>query len=742
MFWLSLLAILEAVQWTAFLSWLLHFVPPPAPLAGIVYPEWQYLLRPEWETTLFRFFVFACIAWMAVFTRVWHKRVSDREFLSRLKWFIVVEGALTFFLMAAFFKITVYALRPDCARMAAGIVAILLVLSKAAGPRFKDMAFSSWRFLAREQNQVHLRRLADAGMIVLVAAFLYMPDPQAVVARMFVGEQFHHNDSFIMGPALAYTTGCVLDADIISQYGIGFVVVISGLVKMLGGLNYLNVLMALMACSIVYYWTWYSVLRRWLVSVPLAAAVLLLGLKWQMFHSSAYPLVFTYGSLTPVRFLYDVAYFLLLWHYLDSGRKLFLFAACAVAGFGIYYFISEGVYATASLYAFVLIIGLAASLRRQYPLRIRERAACVLLPPLMFFVLMALTAGGRVFTAAFWANVGEFIQYFMSGFGLEPIYKTLLERNFLQSLMGFVIPSVYALTVLITGTWVFLGKAAKRDTFALVLCLYGLGTFHYYVARSVVTSYDAVALPFAFIIGYWVKIILEALPVPQARRVSLVFLAAALYALLTNHLFMSYPNILNFSRNPMTDPVVALPLESGKPYFNHLFRDYPQESKLPVNSLGQTDEGIVSEQNFSSDDDLVAYYKKESDFSRDAGLISRLTADNEAVPLISSFEVSILMQAHRRPYFYYFPLAISRPMAMRMFTATSVYTVDQIKKILDKLERDRPAYIFMERIFLSPQVPRAYLFQFPALMVLLDHVRAHYEPVETGKYLVAMKRRE
>ena len=41
-----------------------------------------------------------------------------------------------------------------------------------------------------------------------------------------------------MGPAWAYASGQVLDVDIISQYGIGFVAVLSRLMQFLGGITY------------------------------------------------------------------------------------------------------------------------------------------------------------------------------------------------------------------------------------------------------------------------------------------------------------------------------------------------------------------------------------------------------------------------------------------------------------------------------------------------------------------------
>jgi len=42
---------------------------------------------------------------------------------------------------------------------------------------------------------------------------------------------------------------------------------------------------------------------------------------------------------------------------------------------------------------------------------------------------------------------------------------------------------------------------------------------------------------------------------------------------------------------------------------------------------------------------------------------------------------------------------------------------------------------------LTPQVPQAYFYEFEDLIVLIRYCLSQYEPVEVGKYLVAMKRK-
>jgi hypothetical protein len=221
----------------------------------------------------------------------------------------------------------------------------------------------------------------------------------------------------------------------------------------------------------------------------------------------------------------------------------------------------------------------------------------------------------------------------------------------------------------------------------------------------------------------------------------MVSLAISVYALVTNHNFMAYPNIFNWSRNPMVDPLTAQPLPADlSTYFGHLYRNDPAELKLPTNSLGEQDEELLTEKDFKSDDDLVAYYVKEFDFSNDAKLIQSLTLPGMSVPVISSFEIKILMQAERPPFFYYFPLISSRPKHMRTMPLNFLHTSDERfnRKAIDQLSSARPEYVFLEKIFLY-DFPKAYVDHPENISPIVAYVKEHYTPWRMGEYLVAMK---
>ena len=129
----------------------------------------------------------------------------------------------------------------------------------------------------------------------------------------------------------------------------------------------------------------------------------------------------------------------------------------------------------------------------------------VLVVPLTTGVLLGLTQGAHLWTGEFWHNMQEFNNYFLSGFGLMPMYETLQHKETLAGLMGFFIPVVYMATFLVTAGLLYYEKSRRDDLLALVLSLYGMAMYHYYLGRSAPTSYYVVCIPYVFILCFWAQ---------------------------------------------------------------------------------------------------------------------------------------------------------------------------------------------------------------------------------------------
>jgi hypothetical protein len=744
MVWLSILGVFEAMQVTALAARLLRSHPVPTPSTRLVLPEWQSLLRPEWEIALYRIFVVTAIAMVAAL--LWFFYTRHRLALSgaEIKMFTIAEGIWTAMLMFAAFKQAVYSDRPQLASMAFDVVLMAAICSKIFWPWVGNALLSVDDFILKRDNWKYYNRLLTLLFPVVIFLLIDVPNVPGVVARFFVGEQFHHNDSFVYGPAMAYLSGCRLDIDIISQYGVGIGVVVGGLSKLLGGLTYENGLLILLYAGIAYYILFFLLLRKWLGSAAIAATAVIYLIKLQMFHTGVFPFAWTYGSATVARHWFDIVFLIAVClHSLSPSLWLIALAGLACAA-QIFYIPSEGVYLSLAYVFYIGMHVLKPEWRKQASMtwgRLPLWLMLLLLPPVAAVGLLRMFVGSDVFTPVFWNNIHEFVEYFLNGFGVTPIYGSLQDRQYLASLMGFVLPLVYMLTLLTVATGAFFGRLGRSGILICTLCVYGLGLYHYYVARSAVTSYYLGAVPYVMVLAFWAERCLSYWPPISQARIKLGILLICLGALFTTHNFIAYPNRFSFSRNPLTDPLVAAPLPNGRPYFNHLYRDYNEALKVPVNTMGVRDEGLVAEGDFSSDDALLEFYRQEGDFSVDAGLIQGLTAIDQPVPLISSFEIKILLQAKRKPYFYYYPLVISRPMQARSFPRTSIYTTDQLSKTIGALERDRPPYIFVEQVLLTRPLTEQFYYYYSSMLYLTDYVLQNYAPVSQGKYLVAMKRK-
>lgn len=705
--WGPLLAVVEAAQVTIGLNWLL---------------ERSHAVQPVFLFGVFILSAFLISRWMAF------KKVRAGQ----LKPFIIAESLLTFFLLSALFKMMVYDFRHDLALRAYHVLLVLAVLNKIFWPRLWRGLQAVWAALLRNASA------AKIGGDILFAAFIiltiYIPDPQAVLAKMFIGDEFIHTDCFIMAPGWAWISGCLLDVDVMSRYGLGIPIVIGSLAKALDGYSYLSVFLVIMWICIIYYLLCYLFLRLWLKSFALAAAAVLVGIKTQMFYTLSFPQPLTYTSATPARFMLDIVFMLCIWGHLQTRHWGYLLSAALCCGASFFCIPETGLYLAVAFYAYLLLQFMIT------PKTGGMAAFWAFMAPASACVLLWSYLGGHLLKKEFWDNLTEISKLYTAGFWMGPFSGGLQYGQFWDLLIGMSFPLVYMATILIIGTLCVLRRLPQEHLMAVVLSFYGLGAHHYYVVMATANNYYPRGLPFVFVVFYWISRSFAALDQEARRRAGAALLAFCAYALWTNHHYLSYPNIFNFSRDPMVDPLVAERLPDGKYYFNHRYVNYSEDLKLPVNSLGDKNEDLKTDPDFRSDEELKAYYKKETDFSEDVRLIRSFVPPGQPVPLLSSYETEMLMQAKRKPFFYYFRLLPSRPLRMRSFGSSDIWTTKELKKLTDQMDDLRPPYIFMERVFLQDPTPAQRAAYDPAIMGLVDHVKGYYQPYAYGKYLVAMKR--
>jgi hypothetical protein len=745
--WCCVLSFVLAVQVLMYLQGIMSIIHFQPPAGQDLLNEWQSQLRPKGDIWFYLVFIISAVAILCGCMKIFSKRLADPAFARILMVYAVVEIIWTGLLLCTWWKLIIYDYRSQLAHIAFYVLLVLGVVIKIFWPELCRIARVFWAFALDARKRLLFRRSVDLLFLAFIVLAIYIPDPQAALAKMFVGEQYHHFDDSVMGPVWIAISGNKVYVDNFSEYGFGLPIIIGHLAQWIGGVSYEHVFVVIMWVCIIYYLLLYLLMRRWYQNILIAIAATLVLIKVQLFYSFSYPMTFTYPSGKVLRSCLDIFFMVSLLAHIHTHRSRYLYFASVITGLAMYYVFTTGIDLFCGLSVY-LILHLLSLPFRQYIYKVRTDLLKVLtyfsLPFIICCFLMWLSVGQHLWTGEFWHNVVEFPHLAAMGFLRERYLRGIEVGNFWDVTFGCFIPIVYIFSMIYIGILFYGGKARYKDIFIVVLSVYGLSMYQHYASQSVGNDYYMRAVPFVFIVFHWVNVLLSALPDLRRFKITVVLAAFCAFCLLTNHNFISHPNLLNFSRNPYTDPLVARPLPDGRPYYHHQFAGITDDFKLSANSLGQQDEQLIySSDYFKNDEELKKYWQKEFDFTPDAALIDELTAPGSKAALISSFDVKMLMQANRRPYFYFFPLMVNRPMYMRIYAHinTNIFVKDQLQMLLDRLAQDKPEYIFMERIYLNRERPKRYFKELDNLLPLLDYVYAHYGPYKNGYFLVAMKRK-
>ena len=694
-FWFTLWALVEALQLIIILAFIFCFIPfKTHPFATKLFPLHQHGIQPERDMFFYRVFAVAAIALFSAGLYIFRRRLNDSNFSKGLSSLTMANALWVFVQIFAVFKIFVTA-NPDWARYLLYLAFAGAVVSRVFWPEIRTWAPRLYeRFIEREYHGLYAC-LWDAVIPVFVVVLLFVPDLTKVLARLFVRDQFYHLDSFLLAPGWAYLKGLALNKDVISEYSVVIPVVVGRIAQLIGGFNYHNVLVILIFVSILYFIGFYFFLRRWLASSLVAAFGTLLAIKLQMFHWGVSPIIWQFPSATVIRYVFDLPVLWLLWHHCLSGKRNYLWLAAGVCGVSLAWIFDTGIYLLASFYMY-LALSLLLSETGLKALKdfktVCEWAGLFILPVIVGFFVLLIVQGPSILSGQFWGNAFEFSGLFLQGWGALPMYEGLKDRQFFAFIMGFAIPVVYVMTAIFVGALCFLRQIDRKNIFAVILCVYGLGLYHYFINRSAVSSYYVVGVPFVAVVCYWLSKFSATFGGRCKKNIRLAAVCMMVPALMTSYFVTYYPNMFNFAGN------------------------------------GQWEEE-------------VKFYKQEFDLTRDAQLISRLTSDGQPVALISSFETKLLMDAKRKPFFYYFPLVESSHMRLASFRGTYLHTKLRLQKTMAQLEDEKPQYVFIEAKLFRRHIPPQYFEVFKTLETLVQYLGEHYEPVEDGQYLVALKRK-
>ncbi len=694
-FYITMIAVALGCQALALLTFAFHFVPVPEDATFTVLGPYKNLFSPEREMFFYRMFVLAVLGLQAAGVFLFRRKLSSGDLGSSLRRYACTETALLAVLLLFAFKLTVYG--PVRFLQVFFILVLLCCIGIKVCWPFCKRSFSCGgmeRMLGRISPA--FRVWGHALAVSIIFLIVYVPPD---VALTCITDNYIHLDSFVMSPGWAFLKGNVLNVDTISAYGVGMPAVLAILARACGGFEYTSVLGVLMGVAVVYFAISYGALCLWFRNPLLAFGAVLVMLKLHLFSHGPQHFIWQTPSATIIRYFWDSIFFLMLVRHVQTGGKKFLAAAALFSGVALCYLSDTGLYLLLAFYAYLFLTMLVPACReRLFPSRAAWMfgLSLIFVPWLVLASGLYLLIGKQAFQPEFWQNTGEMIRLFTGGFGPLPISTALQDRQFFNFFLGLLVPLVYILTCAFVAVLVFLRAAHPRNILAVVWSVYGLGVYHYYVCRSGPTSFYAVIVPFVMVSGYWFYVALSLLPPPRRRVIAAGGLLVWTLLMVTDQGFINYPRLWNIS-------------------------------------------GI----SYSERRETFAAAQKAHFISpKDVDLIRRMTGPDDKVCLISAWDTATLIQADRKPFFYYFRLITPRAMDQLDFGGTDLITLERLQKVLRQLDEEKPPLVFIEKKLFAGGLPAIYYTHYPDLYLVVQYLRKHYTPVVTGKYLVALRRRK
>lgn len=690
---LSLAAFLGAVQLVIIAALLFNRVPLDDSLKAQLLPEALALFKPEREILFYRLLIATAIGIQAISLGIFRQRLNEQAFYRAAKQYVFVEALLVFCL--SFTLLRMISLGKSLqltaffyASLGFGVLFKIFWLQKTL---FSQKLIE---FFNKVLNSFWVSRILDCLLPVFIALVLFIPDLKGVVAKIFYDDLWFHIDNFIMSAGWAVSKGLVPFVDINGQYGVGMPIVISFLVKGLGGFNYQNVLSVMVCLAIFYFILCYCFLRVWLRNVFLAVFGVILAMKMQVFFLPAeFAFIWKYPSHTVVRLFFDIPFFFLLWLHISKRKEAFLILALICAGAGSFYVLDSGVYLLLSAYGYLILIYSIPAFRKEVLSRKQPGVRAgfhFALPLAIMLLLMAGAVKEHVWTRLFWQNMVSFNSLSLGGVGAISLKTPLAEGAYGLFFEGCALIGLYIFTILFNLSLIVVGRKDQKHLLPVIMSVYGLALLHYWIFASVALKVPPVCIPGVLVFCYWVREILEQKGGESLRLVPPLLVGLVLLAFLTTPGVLCYPNVFNARR-------ISYALE---------------------------------EENLA----------KEFNNKEDVELITRLTTPQEQVALISVFESYLFITADRKPFFYEGPMLNPRRFEEREFGGSRLLAKRQVQDMVNQLEEHSPSIIFVEKRLVSGQMLKIYYQHYLFLNVMTAYLQGHYVPYEEGKYLIALKR--
>ncbi len=318
--------------------------------------------------------------------------------------------------------------------------------------------------------------LVVAGIVVVFAP----GDSGRLAAELLREDQFHHWDVFAVGPAIAARGGWTPGSDVPLMYGFGPPAAIDAAASALGGLTHEHALDAAAWFETTYLLVLFAGLRLLGLRTGSAALVLAAAVSVERFRLIQYAPhdLMRYPAGSVLRFFFDAPWLALVAWHAAGGRRGALACAGLVAGAAVWWVTDTGIFLVMGHAAVVAFLAWRAAPEERSGIVVAGAA-----PVLAVALTVALCVPGALALDNLW----EQIALRTAGYAAFPV-PALDPEN----LGVYAAPLVFAA----------LGAAAvvRRSPLAPVAAgwaLYAAGCYHYYVGRSLLSSWARLAIVIA-----------------------------------------------------------------------------------------------------------------------------------------------------------------------------------------------------------------------------------------------------
>jgi hypothetical protein len=431
-------------------------------------------VSPKRDLLLYTIFLLSCLGIQGVMVFVFGKKLSQKDFLSKITQLSIAQGFWVVVEVFAAFKICLYN-GPLWAKVLFYGALAASVLHKIFWPEISKWLGRFYETFFELRHSDEACYTGDVVIIILIISVLWVTDWNKCLASLSHGYIPAGIQQFFSATLWGHVFN-LANASLGAQ--VGFMV----------------------GVHLLYFIVLYVMLRVWLQEKFVAVFGGLMALKLQLFNESMMPCAWAHPAWSVLTHAWDVPFFFCLYFYIEKRQVIYIFAMTAICGMAIAFTPFAGL-----CLWLAMLIGLSSDPATRSLCRFAVAA------PLLGWGLLSLMHGQWI-----WPEGGV------------AIGQQLAQRHYFSFFFGFVMLALYAIAIL-----------ERESLWTLIIGIYGLLTFGQYALSAQPYGYYIYVLPFILL---WIHKITK-VPIKKLFYVRLILAVLTMVALLTNTVFLLYPNI-------------------------------------------------------------------------------------------------------------------------------------------------------------------------------------------------------